>query len=180
MNNHLHTDGKQVVEAVLFADTHVAAHQAFNIINDTPLDALVAPIRAIDYIMNNGSIVLRNKERVVAGEYIVKHEDESIRKYTAQEFNSMYRKVSPTPPLTSIKDSIMSIQEANQTSVTVGQKYHHKGMTNRPIRAGDLLRVVEVNGTVVEMERCEAHEGLTHDTFGLQLDYLLAHYELSE
>ena len=85
-----YTDGEQVVTAVLFEDNHRSAHHAFNIINDVELDALVAPIRAIDYIMNNERITLRNGESVSHGEYIVKDSKGIVNKYTAHDFAKNY------------------------------------------------------------------------------------------
>lgn len=59
-------------------------------------------------------------------------------------------------------------------SIEIGQKY-----IGRRKAANDvLLRVVGVNNQYAELERCEHHEGLTHDTFPLSIDYLLKHYEL--
>lgn len=85
-----YTDGEQVIEAMLFEDNHKSAHYAFNIINDVRLDALVAPIRAIDYIMNNGRITLRNGESVSHGDYIIKDSKGNIRKCSATELAETY------------------------------------------------------------------------------------------
>lgn len=81
-----YTDGKEVVAAVLFEDNRRSAYHAFNLINDVPLDSLVAPVRAIDYIMNNERITLRNGESVSHGEYIVKDSKGIVNKYTAHDF----------------------------------------------------------------------------------------------
>lgn len=59
-------------------------------------------------------------------------------------------------------------------SVEIGQKYRGKRKAANDV----LLRVVGVNSQYAELERCEHHEGLTHDTFPLSIDYLLKHYEL--
>lgn len=85
-----YTDGEQEVEALLFEDNRRSAHYAFNIINDVQLDKFVAPARAIDYIMNNGRITLRNGESVSHGDYIVKDSKGDIRKCTAPEFAENY------------------------------------------------------------------------------------------
>ncbi len=60
-------------------------------------------------------------------------------------------------------------------SVEIGQKYRGKRKAANDV----LLRVVGVNSQYAELERCECHEGLTHDTFPLSIDYLLKHYELT-
>lgn len=85
-----YTDGEQEVEAMLFEDNRKSAHYAFNVINDVRLDAFVAPQRAIDYIMNNGRITLRNGESVSHGDYIVKDSEANIRKCDALEFAEKY------------------------------------------------------------------------------------------
>lgn len=59
-------------------------------------------------------------------------------------------------------------------SVEIGQKYIGKRKSANDV----LLRVVGVNSQYAELERCEHHEGLTHDTFPLSIDYLLRHYSL--
>lgn len=59
-------------------------------------------------------------------------------------------------------------------SVEIGQKYRGKRKAANDV----LLRVVGVNSQYAELERCEHHEGLTHDTFPLSIDYLLRHYDL--
>ena len=61
-------------------------------------------------------------------------------------------------------------------SVEIGQKY----ISKRKAVTNVALRVVGVNSSYVELERCEHHEGLTHESFPLGIDYLLEHYELSE
>lgn len=61
-------------------------------------------------------------------------------------------------------------------SVEIGQKYIRKRKSVTDVS----LRVVSVNSQYVELERCEHHEGLTHESFPLGIDYLLEHYELSE
>ena len=88
-----YTDGEQVVVAVLFEDNHRSAHNAFNIINDVQLDTFVAPIRAIDYIMNNQRITLRNGESVSHGEYIVKDSKGIISRVTALDFTKNFTKL---------------------------------------------------------------------------------------
>lgn len=85
-----YTDGEQVIEAMLFEDNRKSAHYAFNIINDVRLDALVAPQRAIDYIMNNGRITLRNGESASHGDYIIKDSKGDISKCDAIEFAEKY------------------------------------------------------------------------------------------
>lgn len=85
------TDGEQVITAVLFEDTHRSAHNAFNIINDVPLDEIVAPHRAIDYVMNNEQITLRNGEVVGYGEYIIKDSKGEVRRCSASDFIETYR-----------------------------------------------------------------------------------------
>ena len=85
-----YTDGNQVIEAMLFEDNHRSAHNAFNIINDVQLDKFVAPPRAIDYIMNNGSITLRNGESVKHGDYIIKDSKGNVRKCSATELAETY------------------------------------------------------------------------------------------
>lgn len=60
-------------------------------------------------------------------------------------------------------------------SVEIGQRYKGKRKFSNDV----LLRVVGVNSQYAELERCEHHEGLTHDTFPLSIDYLLKHYELT-
>lgn len=59
-------------------------------------------------------------------------------------------------------------------SIEIGQKYIGKRKAANDVS----LRVVGVNSQYAELERCEHHEGLTHDTFPLSIDYLLKHYEL--
>ena len=88
-----YTDGEQVIEAMLFEDNRKSAHYAFNIINDVRLDALVAPQRAIDYIMNNGRITLRNGESASHGDYIIKDSIGDIKKLSAEEFKATYNPV---------------------------------------------------------------------------------------
>lgn len=85
-----YTDGEQVVTAVLFEDNRRSAHNAFNIINDVELDSVVAPIRAIEYIMNNGRITLRNGVSVSHGEYIVKDSKGNVNRYTAHNFTKNF------------------------------------------------------------------------------------------
>ena len=58
--------------------------------------------------------------------------------------------------------------------VEIGQRYRRKNKPPTDIA----LRVVGVNSQYAELERCEHHEGLTHDTFPLSIDYLLRHYTL--
>lgn len=89
-----YTDGEQEVTAVLFEDNRQSAHHAFNIINDVRLDAIVAPIRAIEYIMNNGRVTLRNHESVSIGEYIVKDAMGKVNRCTAEDFARKYTRVN--------------------------------------------------------------------------------------
>ena len=58
--------------------------------------------------------------------------------------------------------------------VKIGQKYSHKDEPPTSVK----LRVVGIDGQIVEMERCEHQEGLAHETFNLKIDYLLKHYDL--
>lgn len=88
-----YTDGNQEVTAVLFENTYRSAHLAFNLINDVELGVFVAPMRAIDYIVNNECITLRNGESVGHGEYIVKDATDIVCRYTAADFSKTYTKV---------------------------------------------------------------------------------------
>lgn len=90
---HKYTDGTQIVEAALFEDTHRSAHYVFNLINDVRIDALVAPARAIDYIMNNERITMRNQEVACYGEYVVKYPNKECKVFTAALFNAEFTKV---------------------------------------------------------------------------------------
>lgn len=85
-----YTDGKEVVVAVLFEDNRLSAYHAFNLINDVPLDSLVAPVRAIEYIINNGRVTLRNGQLADHGDYIVKHPNNECRVCSFAEFKQQY------------------------------------------------------------------------------------------
>ena len=61
-------------------------------------------------------------------------------------------------------------------SVEIGQKYISKRIAVTDVA----LRVVDVKSRYAEVEIFEHHEGLTHESFPLGIDYLLEHYELSE
>ena len=89
-----YTDGKEVVVAVLFEDNRRSAYHAFNLINDVPLDSLVAPVRAIEYIINNGRITLRNGQVADHGDYIVKHPNNECRVCSFAEFKQQYTLIS--------------------------------------------------------------------------------------
>lgn len=56
-------------------------------------------------------------------------------------------------------------------SVTVGQKFVPKDGTPR-----NVLRVVDISELFVELERCEHHEGLAHETFPMHIERLLKEY----
>ena len=60
------------------------------------------------------------------------------------------------------------------TNIEVGQRYspNDNTITN--------LRIVKINDHTLEVERCEHHEGLTHDTFPISNETLLANYTLVE
>ena len=58
--------------------------------------------------------------------------------------------------------------------VKIGQNYRHKDEPTTSVK----LRVVSIDGQMVEMERCEHHEGLAHETFNVSMDYLLQNYDL--
>ena len=58
--------------------------------------------------------------------------------------------------------------------VKIGQNYRHKDEPTTSVK----LRVVSIDGQIVEMERCEHHEGLAHETFNVSMDYLLQNYDL--
>lgn len=88
-----YTDGDEEVTAILFENNRRAAHYAFNIINDVRLDAIIAPVRAIEYIMNNQRITLRNLESVNYGEYIVKDSNGDVNRFTSEDFTKTYTKI---------------------------------------------------------------------------------------
>lgn len=59
-------------------------------------------------------------------------------------------------------------------SIKIEQKYRLK----KPRKSDVDIRVVEINNQWVEVERCEHHEGLAHDTFPLKIEHLLQNYAL--
>lgn len=89
-----YTDGTQVVDAVLFEDNRRSVHYIFNLINDVRLDAIVAPARAVAYIMNNERITLRNREVASYGEYVVKYPNKECKRFTAADFKAEFTKVT--------------------------------------------------------------------------------------
>ena len=58
--------------------------------------------------------------------------------------------------------------------IKIGQKYSHKDEPPTSVK----LRVLGVDSQIVEMERCEHHEGLAHESFNLKIDFLLQNYDL--
>lgn len=114
-----YTDGKEVVAAVLFEDNRRSAYHAFNLINDVPLDSLAAPIRAIEYIINNGRITLRNGQVADHGDYIVKHLNNECRVCSFAEFKQQYTLIpeendmTTQPNNTVTKEDIDSLLEAS-------------------------------------------------------------------
>lgn len=114
-----YTDGKEVVVAVLFEDNRRAAYHAFNLINDVPLDSLAAPVRAIEYIINNGRITLRNREVANYGDYIIKHSNNECSVCSFADFKERYTKLteenimSDLPGASVTKEQVDSLIEAS-------------------------------------------------------------------
>ena len=114
-----YTDGKEVVVAVLFEDNRRAAYHAFNLINDVPLDSLAAPVRAIDYVMNNERITLRNREVANYGDYIIKHSNNECSVCSFADFKERYTKLteenimSDLPGASVTKEQVDSLIEAS-------------------------------------------------------------------
>lgn len=114
-----YTDGKEVVVAVLFKDNRRSAYYAFNLINDVPLDSLTVPIRAIEYIINNGRITLRNGQVANHGDYIVKYRNNECRVCSFAEFKQQYTLIpeendmTTQPNNTVTKEDIDALMEAS-------------------------------------------------------------------
>ena len=114
-----YTDGKEMVVAVLFEDNRRSAYHAFNLINDVPLDSLIAPVRAIEYIINNGRITLRNGQVADHGDYIVKHSNNECIVCSFAEFKQQYTLIpeendmTDQPNNTVTKAQIDSLLEAS-------------------------------------------------------------------